>query len=290
MDLGHLRYFYEVARLGGFTRAEQTLFVQQSAISKIVQKLETDVGSRLLVRRAAGVALTPVGARLFATCQTIFAAVEGFTASTSEAVVAAGDVRVAAASHVASHLLAPVLAALQQKHPRLVPRIVTGPSHLLERELEARRLDLGLFFKVAPSRLLERRPVATFPCQLVVKTGLARDRKTLETFIGSRELDDLTNRKFPTVAFLRKKGWDTKIRASCNGLEAHRQWVLAGLGVSIVPRFLVDEDLRDGRLEVVYPRYVFPATLELCRRKGAPPSAASLAFEAALTTQLASRV
>lgn len=288
MELNHLRYFYEVARLGGFTRAEQVLFVQQSAISKIVRRLEGQLGVPLFSRGRAGVRLTPVGERLYATCHTIFAEIERFSVEASSEVKIAGDLRIAAAGHVAARLLAPALSALRQQHPALIPRVITGPSHMLQREIEERRLELGLFFKIAPSRHLSRRAIADFPCQLVVKRGLARDRKTLETFIGSREVDDLTNRKFPTVDFLRGKGWDTRIVYSCNALEAHRDWVLAGLGVSILPRFLVEDELRAGKLEIVYPSYVYRATLELVHRKAIPLSPGAVAFETVLTARIKS--
>ncbi len=286
LDVAHLRYFYEVARQRGFTRAERALRVQQSAISKMVRKLEEAVGARLLDRSPAGVRLTPVGARLYATCERVFAEVAAFADGVDAARELSGDLRIATASHVATHLLPPVLARLRAAHPRLVPRVVAGPSHLLEREIEERRLDVGLFFKVAPSRLLARRVLAEYPCQLVVRRGRARDRATLETFIGSREVDDLTNRSFPTVAFLRRKGHATEIRLSCNSLEAHRAWLCAGLGVSILPRFVVADDLAARRLEVVYPRWVYGAALELVTRRGDDPSPARQAFEDALAAAL----
>lgn len=287
LELNHLRYFYEVARHRGFTRAERSLRVQQSAISKMVRNLEGQVGARLLERSPAGVRLTPVGQRLYESCERIFAEVARFSSELEEPHEVSGELRIATATHVATHLLPPVIARLQALHPRVVPRVVTGPSHLLERELEERRLDLGLFFKVAPSRLLERRALARFPCQLVAKRGLGRRREILERFIGSREVDDLTNRSFPTVRFLRDKGYATEIRYSCNSLEAHREWVLAGLGVSILPRFVVEEELRRKRLELVFPSYVYEATLELVTRRGDPESAAREAFARALEESLA---
>lgn len=289
LELNHLRYFYEVARSRGFTRAERALRVQQSAISKMVRNLEGQVGVKLLERSPAGVRLTPTGARLYESCERIFGEVERFAAGLSGPSEVAGELRIATATHVATHLLPPVIARLKALHPRVVPRVVTGPSHLLEREIEERRMDVGLFFKVAPSRLLDRRELATFPCQLVVKRGLARRRDVLETFIGSREVDDVTNRSFPTVAFLKKKGYATEIRYSCNSLEAHRAWVLAGLGISILPRFVVDDALTARKLELVFPSYVYDATLELVTRRGDAESAAREAFVRALEETLPAR-
>lgn len=286
LELNHLRYFYEVARHGGYTRAVKALHVQQSAISKTVAKLEDRIGSRLLERSAAGVRLTATGARLYAHCTRIFAEVDDFTRGLQGDTAIAGELRIGAATHVASYLLPAVLSALRERHPGIIPRIVTGPSHLLERELEDRRLDFALFFKVAPSRLLERTPLREYPCQLVVKRGLARQRDILESFIGSREVDDVTNRKFPTVAFLRRKGYATEIRYSCNCLESHVRWVRAGLGVSILPLFVVADALRARELEVVFPAYVYNARLELLTRRGDAPSPTGQVFRDVLLSTL----
>ncbi|MEO1087797.1 MAG: LysR substrate-binding domain-containing protein, partial [Acidobacteriota bacterium] len=43
-----------------------------------------------------------------------------------------------------------------------------------------------------------------------------------------------------------------------NDAGALREAVLAGLGVALLPLWLVGEDIRDGRLEVVLPDYPAP--------------------------------
>lgn len=43
MDIKHLRYFMEVARQRSFSRAAETLHVSQSAISKMIKDLETEL-------------------------------------------------------------------------------------------------------------------------------------------------------------------------------------------------------------------------------------------------------
>ena len=61
MDLRALRYFIEVVRQNGFTRAAETLHVTQPTISKMVKALEDEFGGRLLLREGRGVQLTDAG-------------------------------------------------------------------------------------------------------------------------------------------------------------------------------------------------------------------------------------
>jgi DNA-binding transcriptional LysR family regulator len=61
MDIKHLRYFLEVARLRSFSRAAETLHVSQSAISKMVKDLEGELGLFLFNRDAKQIQLTESG-------------------------------------------------------------------------------------------------------------------------------------------------------------------------------------------------------------------------------------
>jgi DNA-binding transcriptional LysR family regulator len=61
MDGRSLRYFVEVVRQGGFTRAAEVLNVTQPAISKMIRQLEENLGAPLLIRRVRSIELTEAG-------------------------------------------------------------------------------------------------------------------------------------------------------------------------------------------------------------------------------------
>ena len=65
LDIDLIRSFVTIVSLGNFTRAAQTLGLQQSTISLQIRRLEQMVGGKLLERSPQAVALTPEGETFF---------------------------------------------------------------------------------------------------------------------------------------------------------------------------------------------------------------------------------
>lgn len=61
MDIRELRCFTEVVRLNGFGRAAEALHLTQPAVSRNIQRLETQLGKTLLIRDPHGISLTSDG-------------------------------------------------------------------------------------------------------------------------------------------------------------------------------------------------------------------------------------
>ncbi len=65
LDSRRLFYFYHVARLGSVSAADAALDIAQSALTRHLQQLESDLGEQLLQRNGRGVTLTAAGEILF---------------------------------------------------------------------------------------------------------------------------------------------------------------------------------------------------------------------------------
>jgi LysR family hca operon transcriptional activator len=80
MELRHLRYFVAVAEAGSVTvAAARELHTSQPSLSRQIRDLETEVGARLLTRRARGIELTPAGRAFLDHARSVLSQVEAAT-------------------------------------------------------------------------------------------------------------------------------------------------------------------------------------------------------------------
>lgn len=269
MNLLHLEYFFVVAREGGFTRASEALRIQQPAISRMVRQLEEDFGFPLFEKVGRNVQLTKQGVDVFENCKQIFGAVDNLKTSLGQIKgVCQGPLTIGAAEVIATHFIPSAMPQFINSHPKVYPSIISGPASMLLTEILNGKIEVGMFFHVPDlpekAEVFDRK---MFRYHLVVKKSLRKKKEVIESFIGSREIDDVSTRRFPTIERIKKDYPGVKIRLSSNNLTSHLQYVREGLGVAILPEFLVKEDLRSGVLADVFPGEKFEFEMKLIKRR-----------------------
>ncbi|MDR7268710.1 DNA-binding transcriptional LysR family regulator [Pelomonas saccharophila] len=116
-SLAELHAFAAVAELGSFSAAAQALSVTQGAVSRAVQRLETELGLALLARGGAQVRPTPHGADYLARIRPALDMLE--SAVPLAAATAGPSLRIAPVPSLYARWLVPRLPALQAQHPQL---------------------------------------------------------------------------------------------------------------------------------------------------------------------------
>ncbi|MEK7431412.1 MAG: LysR family transcriptional regulator [Pseudomonadota bacterium] len=120
VELDDIRAFVEVAEAGGFGRAGTRLGLSKSMVSRRVARLEAELGAQLLSRTTRGVAVTEAGVEFKDHAERVLAeldAARDALAQRGDEIV--GSLRVAAPLSFGMTHLAPVLAELAVRHPKL---------------------------------------------------------------------------------------------------------------------------------------------------------------------------
>src|SRR5689334_9055073 len=119
MDIEDLQTFVEVANSGGVSPAARRLGVAKSIVGRRLLRLEEELGVQLLARTTRGAALTEAGSTFREHAARVCAEID----VARETILPAGDLRgllrIAAPLSFGPTHLAPVLAELARRHPRL---------------------------------------------------------------------------------------------------------------------------------------------------------------------------
>lgn len=286
-ELNYLRYFYYVARENGFTKAAQRLNVAQPVISRAISNLESQMKVQLIDRSTKPITLTPQGLVLFTECQQIFESLESLSAKLSNQELSmTGDVRFSCLDIVSQRIVSPVVKKMKHIYPQIKPFVFVGQGSQALEFIRDGHLDFGLFFYV-PEMYgdFAVKDIQSFAFDVVVGAKHAKDSDVLNSFIGSREVDFMGAKRFPVLEKLRKKYPAIQIQLSSNSLELHKEWVLQGLGISVLPRFMIESELKSGRLKkVLHEDLEF--SLKLVSKQGRVLNSRTEAFLAALVSHI----
>ena len=254
--LGELEAFSAVAEAGGFTAAATALGRTTSAVSKQVRALEERLGVRLLNRTTRRVSLTDVGAAFHERVQAVLDDLEDAELAVGELQQEPrGALRVGAPMDFGRIGLAHSLSTFAAAHTDL----------RLEVELSDRFVDVvdeGFDAVVRIANLPDSSLVARRmgPCRRM----LCAASSYLEVHGRPVRPSDLRDHAVVGYAYERTRRWSfrgpdgeesvsVEPRHRANNGEMVRSMILEGLGVALLPTFLVGDDLRAGRLESLFP-------------------------------------
>lgn len=280
MELNHLKYFYFVAKEGGFTKAAKALQIAQSAVSKMVKNLENELKVELFEATGRSIRLTPSGTDLFRKCEVIFEQLQDIEATLKpKSNTISGQLKFGCAEVIAAYLVPNAVQKALERHPPLQTFITTSTASELCSLLLAKKLDFVLAFhlpELPPE--LEVRKIYPMPFHLAVATDKVNSNATCSTFIGSREVDDTATKTYPTLKLLQEKFPKASIKISTNSLSAHKRLVQLGVGVSILPEFMIKDEIESGKLKSLLKEREFTFNMKLVCRKSQPLSAAAQVF------------
>lgn len=196
MDLRRLHHVLLLAEELNFARAAERAHLSQSAFSRSIQTLETEIGLKLFDRGPRFVRPTSVGERMIERARRLLAGASDLVRELGQLKTSAlGDVAVGVGPHVATSILPPVLSALHKQHPSIRVHVEISNWEILLQHLLAERVDFFLsdVRDLTESVDIEIHRVARHPGSLFCRPGHPLMK------MNNPRLDDLRRYKFATV-------------------------------------------------------------------------------------------
>lgn len=146
MDIRRIEYFVGVAEVLNFSKAAEQMHISHQALSKQVQLLEQELGARLLDRTTTRVALTEVGAKVYAVFKPLLRDLNyGYTEVLDFIDQKRSVLRVGYFSGLSfSRMIAPILHWLEKQAPQLKINILATNVDMVQDLLERDSIDLGI--------------------------------------------------------------------------------------------------------------------------------------------------
>jgi DNA-binding transcriptional LysR family regulator len=255
LDSRQLNAFVTLIRTGSFAKTACHLCLTQSAISHSMRALELEIGCRLLVKMGKTIIATEAGEALLHHAQL---GLKEFSAGREklEKIRTWGTrrLRVGAGSAVGRRLLPSTLIELRRKHPRVVVTVKTvHPSRQTE-YLQNGELDCVIGEEQDPQPDVEFTQFFESQLHLVVPANhrwVAKQHVPLEEF--SQEPCVLPERFSPVrqliEAYYFREKRPLNVVLEVENLETIREMVKAGLGIGILPAWVIQDDLNLGNLK-----------------------------------------
>ncbi|MEI4194380.1 LysR family transcriptional regulator [Roseovarius sp. E0-M6] len=256
LDWNLLRTFLVIAEEGSITGAAHRLLRGQPSVSLALQRLETDLGCRLIDRGHGTFRLTAAGRQLHTECTELFSGVARIPELTHAASnEVSGEVNILLASHVVTPLLDAELSAMSAAHPKMRFSIRIDTSARVIHSVRERMASFGIclvnrrFSDLTYTHMY--REFFGFYCgpthPLFGRKGLSlHDLRQYPAV--SFDTDDLNDALRP-VALLRSKwGLDYDIVGRSSQLEEVRRMIQCGMGIGSLPIHVVEQDVARGLL------------------------------------------
>ena len=145
MNTLKLKAFALAAATGSFTKASERLFRSQPAVSRMIADLEARWGVPLFERTASGLRLTGAGERLYPRVREWLLCEEALGQEVSGLTgLAAGTLRIATVSSIATYWLPPVLKEFRSLYPGIEYELLLGDYTEIERWVQEGRADCAL--------------------------------------------------------------------------------------------------------------------------------------------------
>lgn len=275
-DFEGLAVFATVAETRSFAAAATELKLSKATVSKAVSRLEARLGTRLFNRTSRRLALTDAGKRLAGRAAALLADAEAAESEMlAQSVNPRGLVRLAVPMSFGVAHVAPLLPEFLQAYPE-----VSIDLHLSDAMVDVigEGFDMALRIAALPdSSLVARRLCAVTPHLIAAPAYLdahGRPNHPLELaeHVGIGYAYQQTHDSW---RFTNAKGEVAGVRPTgplrVNNGDAMLPALIAGLGLGVLPDFIVEDALGKGRLEIVLPEWRLPdSALHLVTPPGDP--------------------
>lgn len=282
MDTKSLKIFQHLASNLHFAKTAEAFHVSASTLSRIVQRIEAEVGSDLFLRDNRTVLLTPAGKQFLAFAEQQLEQWHLLKLSLEqEQAQLSGVLHIYCSVTAAYSHLPPLLERFRQQHPLVEIMLTTGDAADAVDQVQQQSVDLAIAARPESlSRQFYFHPIAEIPMTMIAPTmACAVQQQLKQADVPWQDIPIILPEHGPARKrfehwFRRKNVGKPNIYATVSGHEAIVSMVALGCGVGVSPQVVVDNSpVQDRVISLTSADEIAPFELGICclnQQKSAP--------------------
>lgn len=273
MDIRNLKLFRHLAGTLHFARSSQACYITPSALTRVIQRLESDLGERLFIRDNRSVELTPAGMALKRYADDVLQRWDRLNDELSADTVLQGELSIYCSVTAAYGILPDIMASYRTSYPGVRIHLETGDAAKALAKLSNQDADMAiaalpdtlprdfLFQTISQTPLVFISP-RQYP-GVTIKTAQGIDWEKTPLIIPDQGLSrDRIDQWFA------KENFVPNIYSQVAGNEAILVMVSLGFGIGLVPRMVLEKSPLFNRVKILDNTPELPPfVIGLCTRK-----------------------
>jgi DNA-binding transcriptional LysR family regulator len=260
--LTSMTVFVRVAKAGSFAGGARDLDISRAMATKHIMNLEGVLGTRLFNRTTRSLSLTDVGASYLERCQQVLLEVEDMEAAVTHLQTEPrGILRISAPPVIGATHIARAVSEFLKIHPDLTIEMILKSSPV---DLIDEGIDVAIFLGALDDSSMFARKLASTSLVVCGSPEYFAQHGTPQTPEDLENHSCLVNWAIPP-----KNNWQFKGEAGYTGVTVSgrmqanvadpiRIAAINGLGLVMLPTYIVGRDIEKGKLKVVLENYILP--------------------------------
>ncbi|ALA43775.1 LysR family transcriptional regulator [Paenibacillus peoriae] len=252
MEIRHFVTFKKVIEWGSFTQAAEFLGYTQSTVTSHIQALEKHIGAPLFDRMGRKVKLTDVGKRLLGYTEEILSTYSKIENIANDEKAVRGELKIAAPESLTVYRLEPILSEYRKKYPHVSIKLSNATCGNNQKALLNGSADVS--FVMLPElrdsnltvHLLNKEPIVVVGSPDSTMNVL--NKKLTEALISNGK-DCIYRTMFEK--YLEEREITSSQIMELWSIEAIKQCVMSGLGITCLPFMTVIEELHQEKLKII---------------------------------------
>lgn len=263
LTLKQIETFYWTATLGSFTAAAARLHTTQPAISNRIREFELATDTKLFEPGVRMPRVTAKGREVLAVCEQFLNLTRVLEKSSGGAPSVGGLVRVGAADTVALTWLPMLMSRLGEQYPQIDVELIVDLSLHLQTRLESRELDIAFLVGPIGDPKITTRHLGNVRNAWMCAPALLGPRGKNLTLREMAQIPIFTHSRgshlhLAMARWFEEQGLRPNRVHGCNSLSTMIRMTVEGLGLSILPIDMMQEEIAHNKLAVVTSRTKIP--------------------------------